>query len=64
MQPCGHIVLAPGAGGDGQDGLLGIIDSRCGVPRPTVDRDEEAQRYPGGALVAVGQWMVLREVYG
>ena len=39
-QPCGHVVLVPGAGGDCEDGLLGIIDGWCGLPCPVVGLDE------------------------
>jgi hypothetical protein len=51
----------PVSRGDGEDCLLGVIDARRRLPAPTVDLDEDPERDPGGTLVAVRKWVVLRE---
>jgi hypothetical protein len=52
-------------GGDGEHGRLCVVDlGRIGVLAAVVEVDEEDERGPRGALVAVGERVVPREPAG
>jgi hypothetical protein len=60
-KPIGGACFVELAGGDREHGRFGVVDGGVGAPGPFVVRDEQAQRDPSGALVAVGEWVVAGE---
>lgn len=52
-------------GGDGEYRGLGFVDiGRVRIPHAVVEVDEESERSPRGALVAIREWMVPGETAG
>ena len=54
-------LLVPLSRTNRQHYLLGFVDGRIGIPRPPIHVNGESKRHPRGTLVAIEQWMVLRE---
>jgi len=60
-EPAADPLVLPLASGYGENRTLRFIDGRVWLPCPFVDLNEDAEGYPGSALVPVGKWVVACE---